>query len=237
MPIGIITNAAMIVLGSLLGVAFRRYIPAHMISALTTVFGFCGTAIGIFLAIKLSTLPAVVLALILGTIIGELLQLEKRITIFSQLLKAQVEQKISLPHTKESEKYIEKFITLLLLFCTGSTGILGAMTEGLTGSPTILLAKAILDLFTSAIFAASMGILIATIAIPQFLFFITLYFSASLIMPLMTPTMLNDFIGCGGIIAIMAGFRILEIKSTQVTNILPALLLAPFFSWVWSLFF
>nr|VXZ90170.1 Protein of uncharacterised function (DUF554) [Klebsiella pneumoniae] len=40
---------------------------------------------------------------------------------------------------------MNQFIAVLILFCASGTGIFGALTEGMTGDPTILLTKSILD--------------------------------------------------------------------------------------------
>jgi uncharacterized protein len=53
----------------------------------------------------------------------------------------------------DEENFINQFIAVLILFCASGTGIFGALTEGMTGDPTILLTKSILDFFTAAIFS------------------------------------------------------------------------------------
>ncbi len=44
-----------------------------------------------------------------------------------------------------------------MLFCFSGVGIMGALTEGMTGDATLLLVKAIMDLFTALVFAISLG--------------------------------------------------------------------------------
>lgn len=58
-----------------------------------------------------------------------------------------------------------------MLFCTGSTGILGAIGEGVNGDSTVLLTKSVMDIFAAFAFAAHMGPMIACIAIPPVSFF------------------------------------------------------------------
>jgi uncharacterized membrane protein YqgA involved in biofilm formation len=66
----------------------------------------------------------------------------------------------------------------------------------MTGDHTILLTKSILDLFTAAIFAASLGFIVSMIVIPQF------------IMPLTTPAMLADFTATGGVLMLAPGLAV-----------------------------
>lgn len=236
MPIGIITNALVIIVGGFLGSVFGKRIPDRLRTHLPMIFGIASIAIGVSLVVKLHSLPAITLSLILGTTIGELLDLESKVEALSTKLKLFIE-KITGKNPPGDEMYIQKFVTLLVLFCTGTSGILGSMTEGMTGDHSILFSKAIMDLFTSAIFAASLGYLVMIISIPQFITFMLLFFLSNLILPLTNPEMLQDFIACGGVIGMAAGFRICEIKLFRIINILPALLLALPISWLWSFLF
>lgn len=231
MPIGIIINATVILVGGLLGTQFGKYIPERMQESLSLLFGIASIGIGITLIVRLNALPAVILSLLLGTIVGEAIQLENRIKSGSQKLKVAVER-FSHKSEEEDDAFLDKFISLLVLFCTGSTGLMGAMAEGM-GDSSILLAKSVLDFFASGIFAATMGAMVMVIALPQVVLFLCLFFLARLILPMATPNMIADFYGAGGIIALVTGFRIAEIKSMRVSNMLPALLLVMPISWMW----
>lgn len=61
------------------------------------------------------------------------------------------------------EAFTEKFVAILVLFCASGTGIFGAMHEGMTGDPSILYIKTVLDLFTAGIFATMLGFAVMTI--------------------------------------------------------------------------
>ena len=169
------------------------------------------------------------LALILGTIIGEALRIEDQINFASLRLKTLIER-ITNTAAADNDAYISRFVGLLMLFCTGSTGILGAIGEGVNGDSTVLLTKSVMDIFAAFAFAAHMGPMIACIAIPQFLFFSIL---AGFIMPLTDPLMIGDFMACGGILAIITGFRICELKDFRVANTLPALFIVMPLSYLW----
>ena len=60
-------------------------------------------------------------------------------------------------------------------------GIFGAMNEGMTGDPSILIAKSFLDFFTAMIFACSLGIAVSVISIPLLIIQLTLAWAAALI--------------------------------------------------------
>lgn len=125
-------------------------------------------------------------------------------------------------------------MSLVILFCFSGMGIFGAMNEGMSGDPSILYIKAILDVFTAMIFAISLGAIVAFIAIPQTLFQCLLFFLAALIVPLTTPDMRADFAAAGGLMLLMTGLRIMGIKSFPVANMLPSLILVMPLSHIWA---
>ena len=116
-------------------------------------------------------------------------------------------------------------------------GIFGAAQEGMTGEPNILMAKAVLDLFTALIFATELGFAVVLIAIPQLVIQSALYVGAHQLMPLTTPAMLADFSACGGIIMLATGLRICGIKIFPIVNMLPALILVMPVSALWARLF
>lgn len=132
--------------------------------------------------------------------------------------------------------FTEKFVAIIVLFCASGTGIIGAMTEGMTHDPNILFVKAIMDLFTAAIFATVLGYAVALIFIPQWIVQFLIASAAVFILPLTNAQMMGDFTAAGGFIMLAAGFRISGIKSIAVGNLLPALILVMPISHYWSLF-
>ena len=109
---------------------------------------------GISLIIMLKSLSAVVLALIVGTVIGELLNLE------DNLLKGLHRLEERLPLTLDDEQ-MDVLISMIILFCFSGTGVFGAMNSAMTGDHSILYAKAIMDFFTAIIFGTTAGYLVA----------------------------------------------------------------------------
>jgi hypothetical protein len=133
-----------------------------------------------------------------------------------------------------NEEFMEKFVAIMVLFCASGIGIFGALTEGMTGDPSLLISKAFLDLFTAGIFAITLGYTVATLALPQFAIQMTLLLLAGLILPMTTPAMVADFSACGGLIMVATGITICGIKPFPLANMLPALLLVMPLSALWT---
>jgi hypothetical protein len=222
--IGPIVDGAAIVLGGVSGAFFGEWLPERTHIRLPLVFGCGALGLGIALIVRVQSLPPVMLALIVGTILGELIYLDKGIRIAAQYAQKIVGRMGASRRTDEdNEKFMEKFITIVVLFCCSGTGIFGSLSEGMTGDSTLLITKSVLDLFTAAIFAISLGYTVATLALPQFLIQMALLLSATLILPMTTPSMIADFTACGGIIMVATGFNMCGIKSFPIANMLPAL--------------
>lgn len=183
-------------------------------------------------------LPPIALAVIVGTIIGSLLHIEKLIENAGMKLRGPIEK--IFPTKGDSgidpEDFTNQFIAVLILFCASGTGIFGALTEGMTGDATILITKSILDFFTAAIFASALGYIIAVIFVPQLIVFVILFFAASFLMALITPSMIADFTACGGIVMLATGFRLCGIRAFPTANMLPSLILVMPFSAAWQQF-
>lgn len=234
MFIGAGVNSAAIILGGLGGAVMGRHIPERVRNALPLTFGVASIGLGIQLIIKVKTMPAVVLAMILGALIGELFSLERAIGRGAGHARYWVDRIFPPVEGLSADEFRDKFVALLVLFCASGTGIFGAMHEGMSGDPSVLYIKSILDLFTAAIFAAMLGYAVAAIAAPQFLLQAALALLAASILPLVTPTMMADFSAVGGLIMLATGLRISGIKLFPVANMLPALLLAMPTSYAWS---
>ncbi|GFZ30888.1 membrane protein [Clostridium zeae] len=246
MPIGVIVNACTVLFGGIIGAILGDKIPVRLRKALPLTFGVASMGMGVNYIVRVHTLPAVILALILGSAIGELIKLEEIIGKWAKKAKEPIEGLFSSNKNdvydevavtlENQDAFMEKFVGILILFCASGTGIFGALNEGMTGDHSILITKSILDLFTAGIFAASLGILVGFICIPQIVILLTLFFGATFILPMTTPNMIADFTACGGIIMLATGFRISEIKNFPVANMIPALILVMPISHLWAVF-
>lgn len=72
-------NAGLILLGSILGLLFKRFISDRFTSVVTHALALCVMSIGISMAIKTADTLCVIICMVLGTLLGELLNIEKRL--------------------------------------------------------------------------------------------------------------------------------------------------------------
>ncbi|EPK7284053.1 DUF554 domain-containing protein [Citrobacter farmeri] len=234
MVIGPFINASAVLAGGVIGALLSQRLPERIRVSMTSIFGLASLGIGILLVVKCANLPVMVLATLVGALIGEFCYLEKGIN--TAVAKAQtlfMRQGKKQPH----ESFIQNYVAIIVLFCASGTGIFGAMREGMTGDPSILIAKSFLDFFTAMIFACSLGIAVSAISAPMLLIQLSLATCAALILPLTTPAMMADFSSVGGLLLVATGLRICGIKMFAVVNMLPALILAMPLSAAWTAYF
>lgn len=238
MIIGPYINALAIVSGALIGALLGGRIPERLQINLTLIFGLCSLCMGIVLVAKVANMPAMILAVLLGAILGEIILLENGINKLASSAKGIVEKLFAHGGNHLShEEFLSKFVAIMILFSFSGTGIFGAINEGMTGDISILIVKSFLDFFTAIIFATSLGYAVASIFIPQTLLQLLLAYSAVSIIPFVSPEMRADFAAVGGVLMIAAGFRICNIQLFRVANMLPALLLVMPISHYWTVFF
>ena len=234
MPIGVIINTVAIFLGGIAGALLGDKLPEKYKEQLNLIFGLCSMGMGISSIVLMKYMPAVVFALIIGTILGLIFNLGDKVYVLCSKLQKVMIRIVPKKESNMSEtEFLATLITVIVLFCSSGMGIYGSLSEGMTGDSSLLLTKSILDFFTAAIFACNLGYIVSLIAVPQFIVFMSLFVSASFIVPLTTPEMIADFKACGGFLMVAAGFRILKLRMFPVVDMIPAMILVMPFSWFW----
>ena len=218
-PTGIIVCALCIVAGALLGSALGERVKEDTKDTLTSIFGLTSFLIGIVSVPFLKNLPVVTLSVIAGTLIGRSVKLGD--SVRSGLQKM----------TRGSAG--EDFLTIAVLYCVSGGGYYGALVEGVTGDHSILLAKAVMEFFTSMVFACKLKKKVALLAVPQCLIHLVIFFIASWIFPLCSEAMIADFKAVGGLLTIAAGFRLLHLTMFPTADMIPSLVIVMPLSWLW----
>ena len=236
--VGIITNVLSVAVGGLIGAFLGNRLSDNFVRSLNSIFGICSLGMGISSITLMENMPAVILAVILGTVAGLAVHLGDKISSLGMLLQkplTAIETAVSGGKASSSSEQLDisLLVTAMVLFCSSGTGIYGSLDAGMTGNVNILLSKSVLDFFTAMIFACSLGPVTAAIAVPQFIIFGLLYLLAGVIYPLTTPGMINDFKACGGFILLATGLRISKVKEFPIADMIPAMIIVMPISWLW----
>lgn len=220
--LGVIVNTLGVLLGSLLGLAFRRGIPERIMKAVMTAIGLSTLYLGMQGALEAQSPMALIVSLVLGAGIGTALKLDGAVQQLGRRLEARFRK------GPEAQGLGEGFVTASLLFCVGSMAVVGSLNAGISGDHSMLLAKSVLDTVSSLMLAASLGLGVMLAAAPVFLYQGGIVLLAGLLQPLLSGRMIGDMSAVGGILILALGLNLLKIAEIKVADLLPAILLAPF---------
>ncbi|MFZ2330704.1 MAG: DUF554 domain-containing protein, partial [Atribacterota bacterium] len=194
--IGTILNCIAIIFGCVLGLILKDRFPNKISNILIQGIGLISLTLGIQMAIKANDVLMIILSLVMGGIIGETVDIEKRLDNIGVKIKS------IFKHVKGKENFTEGFITTSLLYCVGSMAVMGAIEEGISGNPHILIAKSALDGISSIIFSASLGIGVLFSTIPVFLYQGAITKIAHLVKNWVTTDIITEMTAVGGILII-----------------------------------
>ena len=229
--LGVIVNVATVILGSLIGLLCKKGIPERVEKAVMTAIGLCTVYLGIDGALAGENVLVLILSMIVGTAIGTLLDLDGGIARIAGWVEKQFQKKRG-----DSVSVAEGFITASLLFCVGAMTIVGSLNSGLRGDHSLIFTKSLLDLFSSMMLAASLGIGVLCSAAFVLVFQGSLVLLSQVIAPVLTEAAIAEITCAGSLMILALGLNLLGITKIKVANLLPAMLVAPFalalYDWV-----
>ena len=228
--LGTILNVAAIVAGGLIGLVFSRAISARYQQTLMQAIGVCVIFVGIGGAVQeMMTVTAdglqsggtmmVVISYAVGSLLGEWIDLERRMEQFGTWLKVKT-------GNAREKQFVDAFVTASLTVCIGAMAIVGAIQDGLSGDHSTLALKAMLDMVIICVMSASMGKGCLFAAIPVGILQGAVTLLARAIQPLMTEAALANLSLTGSILIFCVGINLLWEKKLKVANMLPSIVVA-----------
>lgn len=232
---GTIVNAVAIIIGGIIG-SFLNNIPNKIRITVMQGLGLAVLIQGILMGLKTENFLLVIFSLVIGGIIGELLNLEDRLNGLGK----KIEDKVG----NNKGNIANGFVTATLVYTIGAMAILGPLNSGLNLDHSLLYLKAMLDGFTAIIFASTLGIGVVFSAIPVFLYQGTIAILAKYINLFIEQDLLDliitEITATGGILIIGVAINILDFKKINVANLLPAVVIVPigvvFLDWIAKFF-
>lgn len=219
--LGVLVNTLTVILGSSIGLLFKKGIPERVNRAAMLGLGVCTLYIGITGSLVGENVLILIAAVVMGAIVGTLLDIDGKISRFAKKIEAQFRKNGS------NVSVAEGMTSATLLFCVGSMTVTGSIQAGLTGDHSILMTKAMLDLFSSVMLASGMGIGVLFSAASVLIFQGGLVLLAGVISPLLSVGAINEMTCTGSILIIMIGTNLMGITRIKVADYLPAIILSP----------
>ena len=233
---GTILNAATVLGGSIVGLLLK-WLTAHFSSRLPAGsaslgerlqdiimkgVALCVLFIGISGSLKGSNTLIAILSMVVGAIIGELLDLDRRMLALGDWVQKKTSR---LVRGEGSASVSEGFVTASLLFCVGAMAIVGSLENGLTGNYETLQAKSLLDGISSIVFSASLGIGVAFSAVAIFLYQGSISLLASFLAPFLGDAVIAEMTCVGSLLIVALAFNMLGLTKIKVMNLVPAIFL------------
>ena len=227
---GSLINTISIIAGGLIGMVVGRAFSEDQQEALTKACGISVLFIAIagamegMLRVEGGQIASgksmlVVLCLAVGTLIGELIGIEKGFVTFGEWLKIRT-------GNSGDAQFVNAFVTASLTVCIGAMAIVGAIQDGIMGDYSTLAVKSVLDFIIIAVMTSSLGKGSAFSAIPIVLFEGSITLLARLIAPVMTDLAISYLSLVGSVLIFCVGVNLVWGKMIRVANMLPAVLLA-----------
>ncbi len=212
--LGTIVNSLAIVVGGLIGFFFKNIIPSKLSDSLLKASAMAVLAVGIKLSLAGDNLTLLIVSLILGTLTGELINIEGKLDKLGEFVESKFKNKNS--------NITQGFVSCTLVYCVGSMAIVGSIQSGLTGNHEILFSKALLDGIISITMAVTMGIGVVLSSVSVFIYQGSITLLAQFLQSVLSDVVVSEMTAIGGVLIMAIAFNFLEIKRIKVGNMIPA---------------
>ena len=227
--VGVIINVVTVILGASIGLLFKKKISDRISKDVMVGLGVCTLYIGISGSLEGENVIVAIVSIVLGVIIGSLLNIDDAITNLSKKVEYKFKKE------DDSTSIAEGLLTSTLLFCVGSMTITGSIQAGINGDNSLLITKAMLDFVSAMMLASSLGIGVLFSSVSVFLIQGSLVLLSWVIAPVLSSAAINEITCVGSLLIIMIGTNLMGITKIKVADFLPAILLAPFIYYLISL--
>ncbi|MBR3767594.1 MAG: DUF554 domain-containing protein [Clostridia bacterium] len=236
--IGTIVNVAAVILGGIIGMLFGKKIKLEIRDSLMKTAGVAVIFIGAVGALSgllkvssnangsLETYGSLmmIISLIVGTLIGELIKIEKKLDRFGEWLKIKAK-------ATEDGGFVGAFVNTSLVICVGAMAVVGAIEDGIGGNPTTLFAKALLDFLIVIIMTSTLGKGCIFAFIPIGIFQGSITALSKFAEPLLSMgSVISDMSLVGSVLIFCVGINLCFGKKFNVGNMLPSLIVAIIYS-------
>ncbi|MBR2650852.1 MAG: DUF554 domain-containing protein [Clostridia bacterium] len=236
--LGTLINAASIVLFSLLGALVKHGVPERLNRAILNAVAIAVIYIGLDSALEspegylttffsdagLTKFIIIIISLAVGTLIGELIDIDKWVNRLGARLEAKFAPKTGT--SGASGGFAEGFINCTIMTCVGAMAVYGSMLDA-SGEPATLIAKSVIDAISCFIMAASFGIGCAFSALPMLLYqgaitVLTLLLKSALADSLIFDACIYYLSGTGSLILVLIGLNFLGATKVKTANMTPS---------------
>lgn len=225
--LGALVNFGLVIVGSLVGLLFKKGIPERISSAILKGMALCVLWIGITGAIKGQNALVIIFSILFGTIIGELIDLDRWVNKLGEW----IQKKVGTGHGNITEG----FVTTTLLFCVGAMSVLGPLESGLMLDHTTQFTKSVIDCVCAAIYTSSLGIGVIFSAFSVLFLQGGITLCAGWLAPFLSDAVVTEMTAVGSLLIIGLSLNMLGLTKFKIMNYLPAVFLTVIFCRIYDI--
>ena len=216
--LGTIVNTAAVILGAALGLLLKKALPKKLGEALVAGVALCVLYIGVEGALKCTNPLVMIISMVLGTVVGTLLDLDGKIHRLGERVEKKFDKKADGKST-----FGAAFVQSFLLFCVGAMTVTGSIQSGMLGDNTILFSKSVLDFVSSIIYASTMGAGVFLSAPALFVYQGAITLVSAAAGAVLTPYMIAEMTAVGSLLIIGIALNMLGITKLKLMDYIPAI--------------
>ena len=118
--LGTIVNSLSIIIGAFVGLLFKNKISNMYTETIMKALGLCVILIGLKSALQVNNILLLIISLTLGTLIGEIIKIEKGIENIGDWLESKIPSQNGIANG---------FVTASLMFCVGAMSMMGSLEK------------------------------------------------------------------------------------------------------------
>lgn len=213
--LGSAVNGIAIVIGGLIGMFAGKLLPERIRTALVPTMSLVTIGIAVPGMMKTENLLIPILSMVIGTFIGELIDIDGALQKLSNKLQSKF----------KGSSVAEGFFTCSLVFAVGAVAVMGALDSGLKGDHNLLYAKALMDGTASIAFAAALGLGVVFSSVTVFVVEGGIALLAGLVADLLSTAVINEISFVGSLLIVGISLNMMGVTKLRILNMVPALVL------------
>ena len=213
--LGSLVNGGAIIVGGLVGLFAGKLLPERLRGSLMAALSLMTIGIAVPGLLKSSNALIPIISMVVGTLIGELLDIESAVNKLGESLQKRF----------TGSSVTEGFVTGSLVFAVGALAVMGPLESGLQHQHSLLFSKSVIDGVASIVFASTMGLGVALSGITVFVVEGSIALLASVVAPYLGEAVVNEITFVGSLLIVGISLNLLGATKLRILNMVPAILL------------
>lgn len=213
--LGSLVNAGAILVGGLVGMFAGKLLPERLRTSVMAALSLMTIGIAVPGLLKSSNALIPIISMVIGTIIGELLNIDAAVNKLGENLQKRF----------SGSRVTEGFVTGSLVFAIGALAVMGPLQSGLQHQHDLLFSKSVIDGVASIVFASTLGLGVALSGLMVFAVEGSIALLASVVAPYLGEAVVNEITFVGSLLIVGISLNLLRITKLRILNMVPAILL------------